>query len=400
MYQNLGGAYLTAGTHTLTVTVVGTNSASTGNRYMAGIDNVFLEPSNQIDIESPLLAQATDTSGQNHTPVPEANDNGSSWRGGAQLLYPATAANQAENLTLTVPIEADYALGVNLTTRPNYGTLEFTVDNTTVLAGTDTAPVDTYSATGSWIYRPFGSLHLTAGTHILTVTVTGKNTSSSGFAAGIDYLTVAAINNMTAASFGAAMNNHGIAVDGTTPANLDLWGGNAFSSAALAAAGYAPGSTVTVSGSTFTMPAATNGNDNIIADGQTIPLPTGQQVKANAIGLLAASTCGTSPAAPARITYTDGTTSQAIVPSVPDFVYGDNNSATAVLSYIDNSTAVKMPGRAGKFYAVYLPADPTKTVAKVTLPYTGTGQLTNTCNTGTPITAALHVLAMAPRPAT
>ncbi|WP_236796492.1 LamG-like jellyroll fold domain-containing protein [Amycolatopsis sp. GM8] len=397
-FQTLGGAYLTPGNHTLTITVVGTNSASTGNRYMAGIDGIFLKPGNQIDLESPQLVQATDTSGQNHTPVPEANDNGSGWRGGAQLLYPATAANQAENLTVTVPVEADYALGANLTTRSNYGQLEFTVDNTTVLAGTDTAPIDTYSATSSWTYRPFGSIHLTAGTHVITVTVTGKNASSSGFQAGIDYLTVAAINNMTAANFGAAMNNHGIAVGGA-PANLDLWGGNSFSGPAMADAGYAPGSTVTISGATFTMPAANNGNDNILADGQTIPLLAGQQVKANAIGLLAASTCGASPAAGARITYTDGTNSLATVPSVPDWVYGDNTSATAVLSYIDNSTAARMSGRAGKFYTVFLPADPTKTVAKVTLPYTGTGQLTNTCNTGTPVTAALHVLAMAPRPA-
>jgi hypothetical protein len=398
-YQNLGGAYLTAGNHTLTVTVVGTDSASTGNRYMAGIDNVFLKPTNQLDLESPQLAQAADTSGQNLAITQTANNSGNTWRGGAQLLYSATAAGQSENLTVTVPVEADYALGANLTTRSNYGQLEFTVDNTTVLAGTDTTPVDTYSTSNSWIYRPFGSLHLTAGTHILTVTVVGKNANSSGFQAGIDYLTLAAINNMTAANFGAAMNNHGIAVNGA-PANLDLWGGFSFSGPAMADAGYAPGSTVTVSGATFTMPVATGGNDNVLADGQTIPLPANQQVKANAIGLIAASTCGPSPAAAARIVYTDGTSTNPIVPSVPDWVYGDNTSATAVLSYIDNPDASRMSGRAGKFYTVFLPADPTKTVAKVTLPYTGTGQLTNTCNTGTPVTAALHVLAMAPRAAT
>ncbi|GAB2969082.1 hypothetical protein GCM10017788_80370 [Amycolatopsis acidiphila] len=397
-YAPLGGAYLTAGSHTLTVTVVGTNPASTGNRYMAGIDTVFVQPTDQVEAESPQLLQAVDTSGKNIPVGPVANNGGNSWRSVAQLEYDATAAGQAMNLTFTAPKEADYALGAMLTTRPGYGQLKFTVDNATVLENTDTAPVDTYTPTNTWTYRPFGSLHLTAGTHTLTVTVVGKNPASSGFAAGIDYLTIAAINNITAASFAAAMNNHGIAVDGQ-PANLDLWGGYSFSGYAMADAGYAPGSAVTVSGATFTMPAATNANDNIIADGQTIPLPAGQQVKANAIGLLAASTCGPSPAADARITYTDGTNSKAIVPSVPDWVYGDNTSATAVLSYIDDSTATRMPGRAGKFYAVFLPTDPTKTVAKVTLPYTGTGQLTNTCNTGAPVTAALHVLAMAPRPA-
>ncbi|WP_084022590.1 LamG-like jellyroll fold domain-containing protein [Amycolatopsis thermoflava] len=398
-YQSLGGAYLTAGTHTLKITVAGSNPSSTGSRYMAGIDNVFLRPSNQIDVESPQLAQAAAAPGSTITPAPEASNNGSSWRGGAQLLYPATAVNQAFTLTVTAPVEADYALGVNLTQRANYGQLSFVLDDSIVLGDTKTTPVDTYSAASTWTYRPLGGVHLTAGTHVLTVTVVGKNPSSSGYQAGIDYLTLAAINNVTAASFSAAMNNDGIAIDNTTPANLDLWGGNALSSAAMNAAGLAPGANVTVNGATFTMPASNGGYDNVIAAGQTIPFPAGQQIKANAVGLLAASTCGTSPAAGAVITYTDGTTSRPTVPSVPDWVYGDGNSATTVLSYIDNENGIPMSGRAGKLYTIFLPADPTKTVQKVTLPYTGTGMLTETCNTGDPITAALHVFAMAPRPA-
>jgi hypothetical protein len=400
-YQPLGGASLAAGSHTLTVTVVGTNTASTGNRYMAGLDAIYVRPTNQLDAESPQQVRAADLSTGNITPVAEPIDSGTSWRGGGQLLYPATAVGQSVSLTFSAQVEADYALGAALTHKANYGQLTFKVDADTVLAHTDATPVDTYNSTEQVIYQTLGGVHLTAGPHTVTITIAGKNSSSAGYQAGVDYLTAAAINNITAASFTAAMNNHGIAVDGTTGANFDLWGNNGLSTKALSTAGLAPGSAVTVSGATFTMPAASsNGNDNVIADGQTIPLPSNQQVKANAIGLLVASTCGSSPAATATVTYTDGTTSRAAVPSVPDWVYGSSTTATSVLSYIDNPAATPFTNRASKFYTAFLPTDPTRTLQKITLPYTGTGLLTNTCNTGAPVTSALHVLTMAPRPVT
>lgn len=399
-YVAMGGTYLTAGSHTLTETVVGTNPATTGKRYMAGIDTVYLKPSNHLEGEAPQEITPTDTSGANITPVAEANDNGTSWRGDAQLLYPGTAAGQTFTLGFTAPVEADYALGAALTQRANYGRLSFTVDNAVVLMHTDTSPFDAYSATATWKYQPLGGVHLTAGQHKITVKVVDKNASSTGYNAGIDYLSAAPINNVTASSFAAAMNNHGVAADNTTPANFDLAGGFALSNGALSAAGLAPGQSATVAGATFTIAAASAaGYDNVIANGQTIPFPTAQQVRANAIGLLVASTCGATQPAAATVTYTDGTYSNGTVPSVPDWVYGDSNSATTVLSYLDTPSGAPSPARSGKLYTVFVPADPTKTVQKITLPYTGTAQLTNTCTTGGATTTALHVLAMAPRPA-
>src|SRR5207249_1124199 len=97
------------------------------------------------------------------------------------------------------------------------------------------------------------------------------------YLAGIDYLSVVPVNNVTAASFTAAMNNDGIGSDNTTAASLDYQGAS-LSAQALAAAGYSPGATATIHGATFTMPAPrADGMDNVIAIGQTIPFPAAQQ---------------------------------------------------------------------------------------------------------------------------
>lgn len=407
-YDSLGSAYLTAGAHTLTVSMVGTNSASTGSRYVAGIDDIIARPTNQLDVASSGAVRATDGSQQNITPVVEPNDNNMSWKSGAQLSYPATATSQNFVLTFDTGVEADYGLALDLTRKSNYGELQFQLDDKITLGNTDKVPFDGYSVNEVTTYLPLGGAHLTAGSHTIRVTVIGKNPGSSGFQAGMDILTVTAINNVTASSFTNAMNNHGIVMDGTdSGGDLDLWGRNALSSQAMSDAGYAPGGTVTVNGATFTLPkvgSATVG-DNVIADGQTIPFPVDQQIKASAVGLLAVATCGVTPETTATVTYTNGTDNSTarrdlLVPSVPDWVYGDNNTATVVAAHLDNSAAVPYSNRGAKIYAVFLPADPTMTLKSITLPYTGTGQLTNTCDTGSSQTAALHLLAIAPRPAT
>jgi hypothetical protein len=394
-YESLGTAYLTAGTHTMTVTMVDTNAASVGNRYQAGIDGFVARATNQLDVESPLAVQATNKSG-NITPVVEPDNNGMGWKAGAQLNYPATAPNQAVNLAFTTASEADYGLGLHLTQKSNYGQLKFTLDDTTVLANTQAAPFDGYSGFENWVYFPLGGTHLTAGQHHITITVVGKNANSTGFQAGTDFLTVAAVNNITASSFGAAMNNHGIVDDNIGGGSLDMVG-NALSAQAMAAVGVAPGSTYHTSGAGFAIPRANaTGNDNVIADGQTIPLP---QVNATALGLLVTATCGWTPEAPTTITYGDNTHSNPFMPTVADWVNGGNNSATVVTPHADNAKGVPPGNTQARLYAVFLPTNPGKPLKSITLPYTGATQLPNTCTPGASTPAALHVFSIAPRPA-
>ncbi|HEY9473360.1 MAG TPA: hypothetical protein VIS06_05835 [Mycobacteriales bacterium] len=142
------------------------------------------------------------------------------------------------------------------------------------------------------------------------------------------------------------------------------------------------------------MPAANadTGNDNVIAAGQTIPLPTAQQVKATAVGLLVVSTCGSTPAARATITYSDSSFSNPLFASVPDWIGGSASSAAVVLPHWDNGSNVGSGSFQPKIYAIFLPANPTKTLASITLPYTGSSLLPDTCP------RALHILAVAPRP--
>jgi len=316
------------------------------------------------------------------------------WSNESQLFFAGNAANQSYTMTFTAPIEADYALGVNLTKGPDYGKSTFTLDDK-VLLGASTAPFDGYSTTPATSYLTLGGAHLTAGTHAITVTMTGTNPASTGnrYQSGVDYLIAVPVNNVTAADFTAAMNNDGISPDGT-PARFDL-ARTSLSAQTMAAAGLSPGSKVTINGAVFTMPTpnATTGNDNVVAAGQTIPLPPEHQVRASAVGLLVTSTCGDSPETTGTVTYSDnGTTTDPLYPRVSDWASGPTSSAAFVLPYRNLGTTKDTTVRP-RIYAVFIPAKPDKTLKSVTLPNIGTSFRTE-C-----IDPALHVLAVAPRPA-
>ncbi|AHH98644.1 LamG-like jellyroll fold domain-containing protein [Kutzneria albida] len=346
----------------------------------------------KLEAENAQQVTVTQPTGQN-VAISTQSD-ASLWSGGAQLFFPGTAQKQSFTLGITAPLEADYALGTQLTQAPDYGQLSLTLDGTIPLGRTDRAPFDAYAPSVATSFLPLGAAHLTKGSHTLTVTLAGTNPASTGnrYQAGVDALTVVPINQVAASSITDAMNNHGIAVDNTTPGNLDLGSGAALSAQSLADAGLAPGKVVTVSGATFTMPASNSatGNDNVVAASQTIPLPATQQGHASAIGFLATSTCGATPAVTGTIGYADGSHTNAAFPSVPDWVSGPADSAAAVLSHGDtgSSPTTARP----KIYAIFVPALPDRTVTSVTLPNIGTSFMPGQCSN------ALHILAIAPRP--
>lgn len=105
------------------MTAVGTNPASVGSHYRAGIDGLNINVTNQLWDESAAAVQATDQSGQNTTATIEPDDGTVNWPAGAQLVYQATAAGQSVNLTFQVMSEADYALGLAITHSPDAGQL-------------------------------------------------------------------------------------------------------------------------------------------------------------------------------------------------------------------------------------------------------------------------------------
>jgi hypothetical protein len=347
------------------------------------------------------------------------------WSNGYQqhLIPSAASATSPARFIYTFQpaATADYALGVEVSSAASYGILAFDLDGTAIAINGTPVTFDAYSASAATHYIQLGGIHVTANTtHTITVKIIGKNPSSTdatyngtygsitltnyhdnGYAAGIDYFTIVPINSVTAANFNAAMNNHGIASDNTTPADIDPSTAHAgLSQQALSTAGFGPGATPTIDGVQFTMPAAnTDQTDNIMANGQTIPLP--QPVQANNIDLLALSTCGaTALSAAIELTvnfapdadHPDGSTSNSPIPSVPDWLQPPPAPTTgitlaATLPYHDVGTTPDTAHPAS-IYHLSIPTQwSDRTAQSVTLPNLGS-TFTNCAN------PTLHILAM------
>ncbi|WP_104480051.1 hypothetical protein V5P93_004699 [Actinokineospora auranticolor] len=388
-HVTLGAHRLTAGTHKITVTVAGTNPGSVGARYFAGVDYVSLGSTTRLEAENDVQVPVTQPAGQNLavTVSPTDPTSGGKWSQGAARGVVFTAAGQQLRAQFTAPIAADYSIGLGALSDRSAAKFTYRVDDV-VLNRTDTQPWGRGTPNPDTVeHVALGGLHLAAGTHTLSVTLaTGDPAADEAF--WLDYLRITPITGATAADFASAMNNKGTAVGGSV-ADLDFQG-YGMTPQSLADIGLAPGSAKTVDGATFVLPAATAAGDNVVALGQKIPFPAAQQVKANAVGLLALSTCGNSRATTATLTYTDGTTQNPVVPAVPDWLESTAASPLPALANLNANGYVQTAMRP-RVHAVFMPADPSKTLQSITLPNYGTS-MAGSC--GEP---ALHVLAMAPR---
>jgi hypothetical protein len=404
-YLDLGTQNLTAGSHTLTFTMIGQNSGSSA--FKTGINYITLSPTSRYEGES--LPTGTPTAG---TLAPQSFAE-PAWSDNGQLFLQNTTLGAQYSITFNAPVESDYALGVNLVTANDYGSVRFDLDPATSnvnLDNTAASPLDEYSAGVSATYVFLGGVHLTAGPHVLQVTVVGTDPSSinNRYNSGIDFLEAVPVTGATEASFTAAMNNLGIATDGAASfaGNFDLTsnsGGHNLSLNSMQAAGITPGTTTaagatfTLNGATFQMPKISATGDNVIPDGQTIPLPAADQVKATDVALLATTTCGGttgSPAVNATLNYASSPSSQPLVTSVPDWITG--SGAQIVLSHWDGGTTADS-SKKPLLYEVLLPANPLATLSSITLPVMPVNFLTNT---GSCVTSGnvMHVLAIGVRP--
>lgn len=356
------------------------------------------------------------------TPQLQGNVGGVSFSGGNQLVWFGAGANSTMTIPFDISTEADYSLGIQLLKSFNYANITFTLDN-------DTSPLtpanlpggvyDAYTANCcSSEFVPLGGrhlTHLTQGPHQLKLTVTGKDTLSSGYGIGVDFLQIAPYANATVDSFAHSLNNHGISPDtSTTSANLDLASspkstdvggagyGASLSADALAKAKLgAGGDAFTVDGINFKTPTANNGYDNTIAMGQSIVLDPSQQIRSNAVGLLVVATDGgvpgsstSAPQIAATLDYGAGASPQVIsnLPAVADWCKGPSASAAYTLAY-RNLPSGRDTSCAPNVYLLVLPAIPVNSLQSITLPYYGTDL---TAGSHTP---ALHVLAIGVRPA-
>nr|WP_246421962.1 SGNH/GDSL hydrolase family protein [Nocardiopsis mwathae] len=170
-------------------------------------------------------------------------------------------------------------------------------------------------------------------------------------------------------------DNAGISGDGD-PAAADLdGGGSSLSAAALRRAGWRPGAPLTLHRTELTWPDTEPGEpDNVIADGQAV----GVSGRGDALTLLATATGGPATGT-GRIVYADGTSADYTV-TAPDWVTGSPPAAAVSLPYANARTG-RVP-RPVLLYALTVPADPARDVARVELPRLAHG------------TARMHVFAL------
>ncbi|MEU2621329.1 lectin [Streptomyces sp. NPDC007157] len=304
-----------------------------------------------------------------------------SWASGPSVVPPSDttgggrvlAATGPSNGLVLQPGTSDDAT-LDLT---NLGGKAVTVDWT----ATAPAGVTLDTASGSLTVPASGSaeakVHVTAGpdegTFPVTFTLADHDTGAA--------LSGAALR-VAVAKAGALWpydTNEGIYPDGSSYSGGFDGGGWAFSQNALSAAGVTSGSTLTVDGVSYTWPTAKSGQpDNLEMAGQTIPMPAG--TSGASLGLLGAAvnapTDGSGVSGTLTVTYTDGTTSRATV-GFSDWTLNGGPSKPLPGDTTAVSTAYRNTGGGGRdnvktyVFATKVPLDPSKQVASVTLPVTG-----------------------------
>ena len=316
---------------------------------------------------------------------------------GSQLFFVGNDQGDVYTMKFTPPTAGYYALGADMDEAANYGQVSFSIDGTPLTAN-GAASFDGYRTTCCQTqYVVLGGAYLTAQQHTISLTMTGKNTASTGYNAAVDYVTVAPVSGSAFASFSAAMNNNGIAADNTaTSGALDMTvSQSSLSENALSAVGLSTTGTVSVGGYAFTLtPPNAAGDDNVIALGQTIDgaVPS---TPTSSIAMLATSTCGTVSGGNVTINYTDGTDQQDKLGTVPDWALTPPTGSTpsVTMTYYDHGATAAPETRNTYLYTVILPTTISKTIASVTLPSFTTSMIAGSCSD------ALHVLAFGTQPA-
>src|SRR5262249_25551921 len=143
-YLDLGTQNLTAGTHTLTFTITGQTTGSSGVK--TGINYITLSPTSRDEGESlPHGTPTARTLGPPAPPPPPRSDNN-------ELFLSNTTLGAQYSVTFSAPVESDYALGVNLGTNDDYGSVRLDLDPATAginLGNTAAVPLDEYTPAAS-----------------------------------------------------------------------------------------------------------------------------------------------------------------------------------------------------------------------------------------------------------
>jgi hypothetical protein len=176
-----GTAHLAAGRHLLRTTVTGKSATATG--YRAGIDYLDLRPVLLVEAGALLQDPAWYKPGPGTAVAVQRGAAPVSWSGGGQLWMRSTRPGQYVDMAVDVPVTGDYDLTVAQTEAPGYGINAVTVDGRPV-----GQPFDAHHPSARITEVGYGRVRLTAGSHTLRATVTGKDPASAGYFAGIDHI--------------------------------------------------------------------------------------------------------------------------------------------------------------------------------------------------------------------
>jgi hypothetical protein len=127
------------------------------------------------------------TLGGEAAPQSDMNKSGGKWSNDRQLLW--KGATMGSQLILEVPGETagKYDIKGAFTKGPDAAKIKVALDDSTLLGGKALDLFEKGSRPATW---KLGTVTLTRKTHKLTVTVQGKNTSSSGYIVGVDELSL------------------------------------------------------------------------------------------------------------------------------------------------------------------------------------------------------------------
>jgi hypothetical protein len=401
------------------LTVAGVNSSNT---------TFTTFPKFRYEPESSAVSSTLATDPSVLSTVSDASDSG----GQEVVITPATTPSAGNETVVTynlpVPVPGYYAVSVDLNQRPDGGQVAFKTFDQTVTDATSTPiTTDTYAPARADDFVSLGGVSVKNDVLPLSIVVTGKNASSTGYAVSIDKIHLVPLRGAAATSLSAAFDNSGIGIDGSaTHAQLTADQERSLSNASMTLAGLKPGTstavggTATVGGVTFTMPmtrTGTNGKvlDNVVSAGQEILLPDNTPVPYHLdaqgnkvpgyVNLLVASTCRTiAPSATDKthaltVRYTDGTvegeaTADDNMVRVPEWLATSETGVIPGITldrYLQGSTAVTSP--TPTLYVARFPVQADYvasgyTIKSITLPRIGT-DLRGDCST-----AALHVFAL------
>ncbi|MEU6384128.1 LamG-like jellyroll fold domain-containing protein [Streptomyces bauhiniae] len=324
-------------------------------------------------------------------------------------------SGDSATFSFDIPKDGPWGFGVNLTRAKDYGIYRLVLD-----AGkpTESTLLSGFDAYNSYVTTRFVNLGipkdssgqlltLKTGVHTLTLTLTGKNPTSTGYQAGLDVLRLAPALTCTINTTSSCQNNTATSTFTTTTSPADADGsGNSINSADLTStAGWQSGKTVTVDGASIALPKFGTGTyDNMLASGQTVTVPgSGVVNTGSAVVFLGFATGGAAKGATGTITYAknncldpngDSTDQTYQLDAVPDWLSGPATAASATLVHQNHSNNTQTsPSPGPKIYAFSVPLQcPGSVISSITLPL-----FTNGVQAGQP---TLHILGMGVRPLT